>query len=76
MSEYSASNDRRREGTVNLLAAKGVRGRLGQDGVAVVPWSGGCRGQSGDLVPGGEPGGHLVSVLGCGESVTSRSEVR
>ena len=31
-------------GTVNLLAAKGVRGRLGQDGVVVVPWSGGCRG--------------------------------
>ena len=63
-------------GTVNLLADKGVRGSLGQDGVAVVPWSGGCRGQSGDLVPGGESGGHLVSVLGRGESVALRSEVR
>jgi hypothetical protein len=63
------------EGTVNLVADKGVRGRLGQDGLAVVPWSGGCWGQSGDLVPSGESGGHFLSVLGCGESVASRSEV-
>jgi len=33
---------------------------LGRDGVAVALWSGGCGGQSGDLVPGGESGGHLV----------------
>ena len=40
----------------------------------MVPWSGGCWGQSGDLVPGGESGGHFLSVLGCGESVASRSD--
>jgi hypothetical protein len=49
---------------------------LGQGGVAVARWSGGCWGQSGDLVPGGESSGHLVAVLGCGESVASGSEVR
>jgi len=43
---------------------------LGQNWVAVALWSGGW-GQSGDLVPGGESGGHLVSVLGCGESVAA-----
>ena len=48
---------------------------VGQDGVSVAPWSGGCRGQSGDLVPGGESGGHLVPVLGCGESVATGSEM-
>ena len=48
---------------------------LGQNWVvAVVLWSGGW-GQSGDLVPGGESGGHLVSVLGCGESVAAGPEV-
>jgi hypothetical protein len=36
--------------------------------------SGGC-GQANDLVPGGESGGHLPSVLDCGESVASGSEV-
>ena len=30
-------------------------------------WLGGCWGQFGDLVPYGESGGHLTSVLGCGE---------
>jgi hypothetical protein len=68
-------DERGGDGTVNLVANAGVRGSLGQDGVAVVLWSGGCGGQSGDLVPGGESGGHLVSVLGCGESVASRPEV-
>lgn len=29
-------------GTVNLVADVGVRGSLGQDGMAVVPWLGGC----------------------------------
>jgi len=48
---------------------------LGRDGVVVALWSGGCWGQSGDLVPGGESGGHLVSVLGCGESMTAGPEV-
>jgi hypothetical protein len=33
---------------------------LGQGGVAVARWSGGCWGQSGDLVPGGESSGHLA----------------
>jgi hypothetical protein len=50
---------------------------LGQDGwLWRALWSGGCWSQSGDLVPGGESGGHLVSVLGCGESVVAGSEVR
>jgi hypothetical protein len=49
---------------------------LGRDGVAVALWSGGCGGQSGDLVPGGESGGHLVAVLDCGESVTVGPKVR
>jgi hypothetical protein len=48
---------------------------LGREGVVVALWSGGCWGQSGDLVPGGESGGHLMAVLGCGESVTAGSEV-
>jgi hypothetical protein len=64
-------------GVVKLLADKGFRGSLalGQNWVvAVALWSGGW-GQSGDLVPGGESGGHLVSVLGCGESVAAGSEV-
>jgi hypothetical protein len=42
----------------------------------VALWSGGCRGQSGDLVPGGESSGHLVAILGCGESVAAGPEVR
>jgi hypothetical protein len=46
-----------------------------EDGVAVALWSGGCWGQSGDLVPGGESGVHLVAVLDCGESVTVGPEV-
>jgi hypothetical protein len=33
-------------------------------------------GEADDLVAGGEASGHLVSVLGCGESVASGSEVR
>jgi hypothetical protein len=49
---------------------------LGQDGVAVARWSGGCRGQSGDLVSGGESGVHFVPVLGCGESVAAGPEGR
>ena len=49
---------------------------LDQDGVAVALWSGGCGGQSGDLVPGGESGGHLMAILGRCESVASRSEMR
>jgi hypothetical protein len=40
--------------------------RLGSDG----------RGQADDLVLGGESGVHLVSVLDCGESVASGTEVR
>ncbi len=57
-----------------LMRASGAV--LGQDGVAVALWSGGCWGQSGDLVPGGESGGHLVSVLGRCESVAAGPEVR
>jgi hypothetical protein len=63
-------------GTVKSLVDKGFRGSLGSGWVAVALWSGGCWSQSGDLVPGGESGGHLVSVLGCGESVAAGSEVR
>ena len=48
---------------------------LGSRMVVVALWSGGRRGQSGDLVPGGESGGHLMSVLGYGESVSPGSEV-
>jgi hypothetical protein len=48
---------------------------LGQNWVvAVALWSGGW-GQSGDLVPGGESGDHLVSVLDCGKSVAAGPEV-
>jgi hypothetical protein len=62
-------------GSVNLVADAGVRGSLGQERVAVVPWSGCCGGQSGDLVLGGESGSHLVSVLDCGEPVAAGPEV-
>jgi hypothetical protein len=31
---------------------------LGRDGMAVALWPGGCWGQSGDLVPGGDSGVH------------------
>jgi hypothetical protein len=63
-----------RKGTVNLVADGGFWGSLGQDGVAVVFWSGGCGGQSGDLVPGGESGGSRVDT-GCSESVPAVAEV-
>ena len=43
--------------------------------VFAVSGSGGGE-EADDLVPGGESGGHLVSVLGCGESVTTGPEVR
>jgi hypothetical protein len=39
------------------------------------PGSGGGA-EADDLVPSGESGVHLMSVLGCGESVTARPEVR
>ena len=65
-----------REGALSSCWVMRVAGAaLGRDGVVVALWSGGCGGQSGDLVPGGESGGHLVSVLGRGESVTAGPEV-
>jgi hypothetical protein len=63
------------DGIVKLLGVGCDEDVVGQDGVTVAPWSGGCRGQSGDLVPGGESGGHLVPVLGCGESVAMGPEM-
>ena len=62
-------------GIVKLLADEGFRGSFGSDGVVVALWSGGCWSQAGDLVPGGESGGHLVSVLDCGESVAAGPEM-
>jgi site-specific recombinase XerD len=50
--------------------------RVSETGMVSVALGSGSRGQADDLVPGGESGGHLVSVLDCGESVTSGSEVR
>jgi hypothetical protein len=64
-----------RWGIVKLFADRDHRGSIGSGWVVVALWSGGCWGQSGDLVPGGESGGHLVSVLGCGESMTAGPEV-
>jgi hypothetical protein len=61
-------------GIVKLLADEGVRDSL-SGWVVVARWSGGCWGHSGDLVPGGESGVHLVSVLDRGESVTVGPEV-
>jgi hypothetical protein len=52
-----------------------VAERPGLGRVIQCPRSGGGR-QFNDLVPGGESGVHLVSVLGCGESVAAGSEVR
>lgn len=62
-------------GTVKLFADKGARGNLGSGGVAVALWSGDCRAQSGELVPGGEAGGHLLAVLLGAEPVATGLEV-
>jgi hypothetical protein len=52
-----------------------VVARVRAEGLVVAAPGSGGGGEADDLVPGGESGGHLVSVLGCGESVASGSEV-
>jgi hypothetical protein len=73
--ESSETSDLLLKGIVKLLGVGRDEDVVGQDGVSVAPWSSGRRGQSGDLVPGGESGGHLVPVLGCGESVATGPEM-
>jgi hypothetical protein len=60
---------------ISLFWPSRVAGRPGLGRVIQCPRSGGGR-RSNDLVPGGESGAHLVSVLGCGESVAAGPEVR
>jgi len=62
-------------GTVRLLGVQCGVACQGRGMVSAVSGSGGC-GQTDDVVPGGEACGHLVSVLDCGESVASGSEMR
>jgi hypothetical protein len=63
------------DGIVRLFGGRGWLERRGPGCVIQCPRSGGGR-QPDDLVPGGESGAHLVSVLGCGESVAAGPEVR
>jgi hypothetical protein len=83
---------RRRPGVVKLLADKGFRGGVvnlfGSSSCRSTHgygWGGsvgprcrvsGGRGQSGDLVPRGESGGHLPAVPLSGETVTRWPEMR
>jgi hypothetical protein len=63
------------DGIVRLFGVQcGVAGQS-RGMISAVPGSGGY-GDADDLVPGGEAGSHLVSVLDRGESVTARPEVR
>jgi hypothetical protein len=62
-------------GHCQVVCWSGFPGQSWAGWVTVVPWLGGCRGQSSDPVPGGETGCHLVSVGRCGEPVAAGPEV-
>ena len=71
------------DGSGRGFAVAALSGCLAVEGwLDVVAWECDQCSQSGggtqpdDLVPGGESGAHLVSVLGCGESVPAGAEVR
>lgn len=77
-SEASGGCDRGGECCAGVVKLLGVEGDVACESRAAGcfrPWSG-SRGQADDLVPGGEAGGHFVSVGIRGEAVAAGPEVR